>query len=180
VTTLAEQVAAIVSFIALQQARDDERTAWWNGTVTGGPNGDGTYPFTANDSTVAYFPCVRKLAASMAKGDRGSDARQDLTMFAVGPMAAGEHLALFVAASAVGLSGTAYAVCEAAATADAHLTVTKNGALWATITFTAGSQTGTTVFSGSSSLSAGDVLRLIAPTTADVTLSSVAITFQGV
>ncbi|HEX7820629.1 MAG TPA: hypothetical protein VF463_08415 [Sphingobium sp.] len=59
----ADQMIAVVSRLATFQG---ELQAWTSGTITGGPNGDGAYPFTQPDGIVTLIPCPAKLSAQLA------------------------------------------------------------------------------------------------------------------
>lgn len=68
---------------------------------------------------------------------------------------------------------------EIAATAIAIFSLTKNNVQFATLTFGAGSATGTIACAADTNFTTGDVLRVIAPNPRDATLSGVAATFIG-
>ncbi len=68
---------------------------------------------------------------------------------------------------------------EVAATANAVFSLTKNGTQFATLTFAAGSAVGVVACPIDTSFTTGDVLRVIAPSPRDATLSGVAATFIG-
>lgn len=68
---------------------------------------------------------------------------------------------------------------EVAASADAVFSITKNGVEFATLTFPAGNSTGVFACVSDTTFEDGDVLRVIAPTPRDATLSGVAATLVG-
>lgn len=68
---------------------------------------------------------------------------------------------------------------EVAATADAVFSITKNGVEFATLTFPAASAEGVFDCDSDTTFESGDVLRVIAPTPRDATLSGVAATLVG-
>jgi hypothetical protein len=68
---------------------------------------------------------------------------------------------------------------EVAATGSAVFSLTKSGVQFATLTFSAASAVGVISCPVDTSFTAGDVLRVIAPTPRDATLSGVAATFIG-
>lgn len=68
---------------------------------------------------------------------------------------------------------------EVAASADAVFSITKNGVEFATLTFQAASAEGVFACATDATFESGDVLRVIAPTPRDATLSGVAATLVG-
>lgn len=68
---------------------------------------------------------------------------------------------------------------EVAASADAVFSITKNGVEFGTLTFPAASAEGVFACATDTTFEAGDVLRVIAPTPRDATLSGVAATLVG-
>jgi len=68
---------------------------------------------------------------------------------------------------------------EVAASADAVFSITKNGVEFATLTFPAGDSTGVFACATDTTFESGDVLRVIAPSPRDATLSGVAATLVG-
>lgn len=68
---------------------------------------------------------------------------------------------------------------EVAATSEAVFSITKNGVEFATLTFPAGNSTGVFACATDTTFESGDVLRVIAPTPRDATLSGVAATLVG-
>lgn len=50
------------------------RTDFWFGSATGGPLGDGFYPFTLTDGTAVTNPCLAKWLSGTARGLPGADA----------------------------------------------------------------------------------------------------------
>jgi hypothetical protein len=68
---------------------------------------------------------------------------------------------------------------EVAATASSVFSLTKNGTQFATLTFGAASATGVIACASDTTFTTGDVLRVIAPSPRDATLSGVAATFIG-
>lgn len=77
-----------------------------------------------------------------------------------------------------GLTDSA-AGAEVAATASAVFSITKNGTQFATLTFGAASSAGVFACAADTAFTTGDVLRIIAPTPRDTTLSGVAATLIG-
>lgn len=63
----ADQMIAVVGQLASLKG---EQQAWSTGTINGGPNGNGDYPFTQPDGTVVMVPCPQKLL--VAHGDPGA------------------------------------------------------------------------------------------------------------
>jgi hypothetical protein len=55
--TPAQLAASVNSFVGNQRIWQKELRDWWGGTVNGGPNGDGLYPFTNDLGVVAFAPC---------------------------------------------------------------------------------------------------------------------------
>jgi hypothetical protein len=55
--TPAQLATNVTGFVANQRVWQKELRDWWAGTVTGGPNGDGLYPFTNDLGVVSYAPC---------------------------------------------------------------------------------------------------------------------------
>jgi hypothetical protein len=53
----AELAARLAEWAAHQQQWIEQVQAWWAGTPTGGPNGDGLYPFTTYDGVTRLVPC---------------------------------------------------------------------------------------------------------------------------
>lgn len=77
-----------------------------------------------------------------------------------------------------GLTGS-YAKANTAATASTTVTIKKNGASVGTLAWAASGTSGTFTFSTATSFAAGDVLQLVAPSTADATLADIGITLAG-
>lgn len=76
-----------------------------------------------------------------------------------------------------GASGGANA--DAAATGATTYTIAKNGTSIGTLAFAASGTAGTVSITASTSIAAGDVLTLTAPTTGDATLANIAFTLTG-
>ena len=55
--TPAQLSANVTSFVGNQRVWQKELRDWWGGTVTGGPNGDGYYPFTNDLGVTTLAPC---------------------------------------------------------------------------------------------------------------------------
>jgi hypothetical protein len=55
--TPAQLAASVNSFVTNQRVWQKELRDWWGGTVNGGPNGDGLYPFTSDLGVTALAPC---------------------------------------------------------------------------------------------------------------------------
>jgi len=71
ITALGEATALVGETNETLQRFLNEVVTWQSGTATGGPNGDGTYPFTAPDGVVVYEPSPQKLAALTEPGEAG-------------------------------------------------------------------------------------------------------------
>lgn len=72
---LLTQVNALIprvdALVGRRELREAQTVAWWAGSATGGPNGDGRYPLTANDGTVRLVPSPAAIAALAASGGAG-------------------------------------------------------------------------------------------------------------
>lgn len=90
-------------------------------------------------------------------------------------------LSMFVADVAFALPGSSvgYAKAITAATASTVLTFAKNGTQIGTITFGAGSTTGTIAIGSPTTFAPGDYLTISGPSTADSTLATIGVTFTG-
>lgn len=73
-TSWAEAAAQMIAVVGRLAALEGELNAWSSGTATGGPNGDGRYPFSQPDSTVVLVPCVAAIVAAAGDGGGGLDA----------------------------------------------------------------------------------------------------------
>lgn len=78
-TTWAEAAAYMVDVVGRLSALQGQLQAWTTGTVDGGPNGDGRYPFTQPDGYILLVPCPAKL--NFANGDP-ADAYAQLQAYA--------------------------------------------------------------------------------------------------
>ncbi len=67
--TWGEAAASVVGLVSKFDPVVSTLADWTNGTVDGGPNGDGTYPFTQVDGTVFYLPCPAKLQSVGSPGE---------------------------------------------------------------------------------------------------------------
>lgn len=67
--TLAEKLTTLLNS---WQSREDEVETWQGGTVSGGPNGNGTYPLTNAIGQVVYVMCPAKIAAMVNTAGLGS------------------------------------------------------------------------------------------------------------
>lgn len=93
---------------------------------------------------------------------------------------ASEQVFRFVAARAYKLPAdqtNGRALAQTAATASAVFTITKNGTQIGTVTFAAGSTTGTISISADVSFAVGDRIMVVAPSTVDSTLADIDFTF---
>ena len=72
-----------------------------------------------------------------------------------------------------------YAIANIAATASTTVQINKNGSSIGSINWGASSTTGTYTFTSAVTFAAGDVLQLVAPSTADTTLANVGITIAA-
>ncbi|MEX3935077.1 hypothetical protein AB4Y32_25350 [Paraburkholderia phymatum] len=66
-----------------------------------------------------------------------------------------------------------------AATASATFSITKNGTAIGSFNFAAGATSATFTFASAVTFALGDVIRIVAPATADATLSDIGVTFLG-
>lgn len=71
------------------------------------------------------------------------------------------------------------AEAQIAATAETIFSIQQNNVEIGTLTFAAASTTGTFVLAAETTFAVGDILEIIGPNPADVTLSDLAITFKG-
>lgn len=110
-------------------------------------------------------------------------APMDVGTSIIGLPGSGEKVLRYVFARAVTFSDDfagSYAKAGVAATASATFDIQKNGATVGSLTFAVSGTTGTfTTSGGSVSFAAGDVLTIVAPSTADATLADIAITLAG-
>lgn len=72
-----------------------------------------------------------------------------------------------------------YGIAAIAATASSVFSIRKNGTQFATATFAIGGTTATFAAASSTSFAAGDILTIIAPTTADATLADLGFALTG-
>lgn len=107
----------------------------------------------------------------------------DVAFRVVGKPAAGAVVAEFIAPRAFtiasALSGTQIKAGTAAA-ASAAFSLRKNGTEFGTATFAAAGTVPTLAAASQTSFAAGDVLRVVAPATADATLADIVFTVVGV
>jgi hypothetical protein len=89
-----------------------------------------------------------------------------------------QYLFPYAAKFTAGLSGS-FAKANTAATGSTVVTMKKNGTAIGTVTWSASATSGTFAFTADVSFVAGDVLQLVAPMTADGTLSDIGITLLG-
>lgn len=59
----AELLARVTDLLGRRKLSQVEFATWLSGTATGGPNGDGLYPFTAPDDTVLLVPSPATVVA---------------------------------------------------------------------------------------------------------------------
>lgn len=136
------------------------------------------YTVVTGASTVTNYTDQRVLGTSGAGGAQPFD----VTTFYPGvPTASAKLLCVPVARAVTFPSNFAgsYAKAGAAATASTAFDVQKNGTSVGTITFAAAASVGTFVTAAVVTLAAGDVLAIIAPSTADTSLADVGIVLAG-
>ncbi|MBX3580845.1 MAG: hypothetical protein KF810_02975 [Rhizobiaceae bacterium] len=117
-------------------------------------------------------------------GTPGTGDRFDVAVFAQGKPAAGELLLRHVF-SDTGVTfpadlSASRASGRDAATAEAVVSLEKNGSEFGTVTFAAAGDTGTFAAATPTGFAAGDILTVIAPSPRDATLADVSITLAGV
>jgi hypothetical protein len=71
---------------------------------------------------------------------------------------------------------TSRAITTISATSSCTFTLRKNGSNFGTITFSAGSSTGTLAAANNTSFAAGDILTIVNQATADTTLANISMT----
>lgn len=59
---------AMTALLGRRDLTHQELQAWWAGTATGGPNGDGTYPATDSTGFVRMLPSPEKVRSTAASG----------------------------------------------------------------------------------------------------------------
>lgn len=167
-----------------QQLRD-----WMAGTVLGGYNSDGTvsdgvaphggYWPLSNGLVTYYVQSPAKMVHDTMKGDKGDNASQDFAIDVVGTFGPSEYMGGFIApiAATYNPSGS-YATAGVAPTSSFVVTIKKNGAAWGTITYSAGSTTGTVAIS-SPTVVAGDIIDYYGPATPDATFTHFKHTLRG-
>ena len=64
VAALTNATSVLVKALAQLTATRNEQLDWAAGTATGGPRGDGTYPFTQDDGSVIYVPSPARISAA--------------------------------------------------------------------------------------------------------------------
>lgn len=117
-----------------------------------------------------------------AQGIPGTGDLFNLAVSATGALLSGEILLRHVFASAISFADDfsgSYATADTASTGTVACSITKNGSQVATITFTASATGVFATAGGAVSFAAGDVLRIIAPASADATLADLSITLYG-
>lgn len=171
--------AQMSNLVAAWNGRELEFRDWVGGGVTGGPNSDGYYPMTNGLGVTSLVPCPAKLAAVIAQGDPGVDAKTDIAFFFQGQIGASEVLCRFVASAAMTFS---LAACRANAKGAPGSTKviawTRNGAAWGTQTWSAGQNTGVWAIAAPS-LAAGDVLEATGPAAQDTAFTDISTTLAG-
>lgn len=102
-----------------------------------------------------------------------------IPIFIQGQMTNGELLARYIMVDdGLGFDSTnSEASAVTAATAETIISLKKNGTQFGTVTFAASGTDG--AISGSTTFSTGDVLTVVAPATADITLGSTSITLAA-
>ena len=88
------------------------------------------------------------------------------------------HACVFAVDFAVALAGS-YSNAGAAATAETVFSVQKNGSEFGTITYAISGTTGTFAAASATSFAAGDILTIVGPASADVTLADVDFQLKG-
>lgn len=140
-------------------------------------NGDA---YVANDVESLAQRLLDNDASVKTQADKLNQVKYNISFCLYGNPLPGT-LALFVSdvAWSLGTSGPGVAKSSVAATASTVLALTKNGVQIGTVTFGAGSATGTVAVSTAQTFVAGDTLGINGPTVADNTLSTVAVTVSG-
>jgi hypothetical protein len=110
------------------------------------------------------------------------DAPYNIGLFVAGVMTNSEivlmHVLPYAVEIASGASGS-YAKAAVAATAAADITINKNGSSIGTIHFGVAGTIATFVFTTNQTFAAGDIISLVAPSSADATLANIGITLAG-
>lgn len=175
--TLGEQLSQMVGHWT---GWHEDFQSWLTVAANGGVDSNGTvYLRPANPSEAPLpFPSLAKLQSIML---RGFAAANDIVCdFPGGVMGPGEHLRTYIhAGEATSIDAAkCVGVCATAPAADAVISITKNGAAWATVTYPAGLTTPTFSFVNTS-LAHGDVLRFFAPATYQASFTSPSFTLAG-
>lgn len=158
-----------------QQLRD-----WMAGTPTGGPNGDGKYPLS-NGLTTILLECPAKMVSDTMKGDKGENARQDISFFLPNVSAPSELRAAFLVPNDTlfdPANSAARSHVDRSGAPESTYVLRKQGAPWGTITFAAGSQVGVVAIASPATVK-GELIELLAPVSFDNTLVDVTITLAG-
>ena len=106
----------------------------------------------------------------------------DMLMYSPGVPGNSADMSRLIMARAVTLPASltgSYASSDTAATASTVLTLTKNGTSIGSVNFAAAASTGTFTFSSAVTFAAGDILKLVNQSTADVTLANISVTLVG-
>jgi hypothetical protein len=88
------------------------------------------------------------------------------------------HIAVHPFQFAIAFSGS-YAKSGATATAETIFSIKKNGSEIGTITFAISGSTGTFAMAAANDVAAGDIISIVGPNTADVTLADLGISLKG-
>ena len=171
--------AQMSNLVASWNGRELEFRDWVGGSATGGPSNNGLYPMTNGLGVTSQVPCPAKLAAVIAKGDPGLDAKTDVAFWFQGQIGAGEVLARFVAPGAMAFSVAACRANAKGAPAMVRtIALTKNGAAWASVAWTSGQNAGAWTIA-SPALAGGDIVEVIAPTPQDTAFTDISMTLAG-
>ena len=171
--------AQMSNLVASWNGRELEFRDWVGGSATGGPSNNGLYPMTNGLGVTSQVPCPAKLAAVIAKGDPGVDAKTDLAVFVQGQMGGGETILFFVASADMSfVVANCRAKSKGAPATSKVITWKKNGAAWGTVTFAGGATTGVWAIAAPT-LAAGDTLEGIAPAVQDTAFTDLSLNFAG-
>lgn len=110
------------------------------------------------------------------------DAPYNLSVYAEGALTTSEIFLLHVLPYAIEIpsgAGASQAKSNVAATSSTTITINKNGSSIGTIVWSASGTTGAYTFASSISFAAGDIITLVAPSSADATLADVGITLAA-
>lgn len=154
---------------------------------------------TGNSGTATKLATERKISITGgATGEAYFDGSKDINIDVIVPPPQASNIPNDVSASIFGkpadaeylirlspavrafvLDGTGSASCGTAASAEAVLTVYKNGVSVGTITFSAGATLGTLSIPSAVTIAIGDRISIVCPATADATLADIDVTLKG-